>query len=317
MRALRIVAPRRAEIVDVAVPEPMPFQVRVRLEGCGVCGSNLALWQGHPWFQYPCAPGAPGHEGWGTIDRVGCDVTRFRAGERVAFLSGNAYAEYDVADADAVVPAPSNAAIFPGEALACAINAFERSAIAPGQTVAIIGIGFMGALLTQLTARAGARVIAVSRRPFALTVARRCGAAEAIVLQDHDSVTSQVMGLTCGNGCERVIEAAGAQETLDVASALIAVRGRLIIAGYHQDASRVVNLQLWNWRGIDVINAHERDPRKYAEGMAAAAQAVAGGTLNPAWLYTHSFALENAALAFAALETRPEGFLKGWIGAKR
>ena len=317
MRALRIVSPRRVEIVDVRVAEPKPSQVRVRLEGCGVCGSDLALWQGHPWFKYPCAPGAPGHEGWGIIDLVGAAVTRFRPGDRVAFLSSKAYAEYDVADADAVVAAPSNAAIFPGEALACAINAFERSAIEPGQTVAILGIGFMGALLTQLAACAGARVIAVSRRPFALAVARRCGAAEAVVLQDHESVTSRVMGLTGGNGCERVIEAAGAQETLDLASALIAVRGRLIIAGYHQDGSRVVNLQLWNWRGIDVINAHERDPLKYAEGMSAAAQAVSSGTLDPECLYTHSFTLESAAEAFAALETRPEGFLKGWIGAKQ
>lgn len=315
MRALRIVAPRRVEIVYPSIPQPKPFQVRVRIEGCGVCGSNLALWQGHPWFDYPCPPGAPGHEGWGTIDQVGAEVTRFHPGDRVALLSDNAYAEYDVADADAVVPAPPGAAVFPGEALGCAINAFQRSAVTAGQTVAIIGIGFMGALLTQLAAAAGARVIAISRRPFALVVARRCGAREVLALRDRDGVTARVMALTAGNGCERVIEAAGTQETLDLAGALIAVRGRLIIAGYHQDASRVVNLQLWNWRGIDVINAHERDRLKYAEGMSAAAQAVAGGTLAPAWLYTHRFSLEHAAEAFAALETRPDGFLKAWIGA--
>jgi D-arabinose 1-dehydrogenase-like Zn-dependent alcohol dehydrogenase len=79
------------------MPEPGPGEVRVRLEGCGVCASNLSPWGGQPWFQYPFAPGAPGHEGWGRVDAVGEGVTSVARGDRVAFLSGAAYAEYDVA----------------------------------------------------------------------------------------------------------------------------------------------------------------------------------------------------------------------------
>ena len=48
-----------------------PGEARVRLEGCGVCGSNLPVWEGRPWFQYPLDPGTPGHEGWGVIEEVG------------------------------------------------------------------------------------------------------------------------------------------------------------------------------------------------------------------------------------------------------
>jgi len=54
-----------------------------------------------------------------------------------------------------------------------------------------------------------------------------------------------------------VIEAAGQQWPLDLATELTRERGRLIIAGYHQDGPRQINMQLWNWRGLDVINAHE------------------------------------------------------------
>src|SRR5919205_2195757 len=90
MRALRITAPRRAEIEEIVLPEPGPSQVRVRLQGCGVCGSNLAVWQGRSWFNYPFEPGAPGHEGWGKIDKVGPGVDGARIGERVALLSYNA-----------------------------------------------------------------------------------------------------------------------------------------------------------------------------------------------------------------------------------
>lgn len=313
MRVARIVAPRQVKIEHAPLPHPGRSQVRVRLQGCGVCGSNLAVWGGKRWFEYPLEPGAPGHEGWGWVDEAGSDVKDFRHGDRVCLLSYHAYAEYDVAEASHLVPLPENTAIFPGEALGCAKNVFQRSEIAANHTVAVIGIGFIGALLVQLAARAGAQVIAISRRPFALEVARRCGAAETIELKDSQAVLASVMQRTGGCGFERVIEAAGEQQTLDLASELVGVRGRLVIAGYHQEADRRVNMQLWNWRGIDVINAHERDPRRYIDGMRAAADEVARARLDPSRLYTHSFPLEEFSAAFAALECRPDGFLKAWI----
>ena len=182
MRAAILAGPGQVRIGEVARPEPGPGQVRVRLEGCGVCASNLTPWAGPEWMRFPTEPGALGHEGWGVVDAVGDGVEGLSTGDRVAALSYNAYAEYDLADAEAVVP-PARVAAgqpFPGEPLGCAMNIFRRSAIGAGQTVAIVGIGFLGAILTRLAADAGARVIAVSRRPFSLDVARAMGAAETI-----------------------------------------------------------------------------------------------------------------------------------------
>src|SRR5919197_2732980 len=96
MRAIRITAPRQFTIEELPEPEPGRSQVRIHIEGCGVCGSNLAAWQGREWFEYPQPPGAPGHEGWGTVDAVGRDVRDLAVGQRVAPLSFRAYAEYDV-----------------------------------------------------------------------------------------------------------------------------------------------------------------------------------------------------------------------------
>ena len=95
-RAARLHAPDcfRTELLELR--EPAAGEVRVRLEGCGVCASNLPLWQGRPWFSYPLNPGAPGHEGWGAIDAIGADVTGFATGERVALISQHAYAEHDL-----------------------------------------------------------------------------------------------------------------------------------------------------------------------------------------------------------------------------
>jgi len=110
-----------------------------------------------------------------------------------------------------------------------------------------------------------------------------------------------------------VVEAAGRQRSLDVAGRLTRVRGRLIVAGFHQDGERRVDMQLWNWRGLDVINAHERDPRVYLDGMRRAADAVAAGVLDPLPLYTHRFRLGELERALAAAIERPDGFMKAIV----
>ncbi len=315
MQAAIIAAPNQVRIARVAIPEPGEGEVRVRLEGCGVCGSNLPPWEGRPWFKYPLAPGELGHEGWGRVDALGPGVKRLRVGERVALLSQRAYAEYDVAAESATIPLPPSldGMPFPGEALGCALNVFRRCDIRSGQTVAIVGIGFLGAVLTQLSFHAGAKVIAISRRPFALELARKLGATEALLLTEPGMVLERIKALTSGRGCERVIEAVGRQEPLNLAAELAAERGRLIIAGYHQDGLRQVNMQLWNWRGLDVINAHERDLEIYRQGLQAAVEAVVHRQLNPFPLFTHTFRLDQLGAALDAMKERPNQFLKALV----
>jgi threonine dehydrogenase-like Zn-dependent dehydrogenase len=315
MRAAVLTGPGRIEIQHVPVPEPKPGQVRVRLEGCGVCASNLTPWAGPDWMEFPAQAGDLGHEGWGTIDAVGAGVTGLEPDDRVAALSYRSYAEYDIADAAAVVklpPALANAP-FPGEPLGCAFNIFRRADIQPGQTVAIVGIGFLGALLTRLATDAGARVIAISRREESLQVARAMGAAETVPMHDHQAIIDQVKALTAGSFCHRTIEAVGKQWPLDLAGELTGERGKLIVAGYHQDGPRQVNMQLWNWRGIDVINAHERDPAAYVAGIREAIAAVAAGRLDPSPLYTHHYKLERLGEALDATRDRPGNFMKALV----
>lgn len=314
-RAAIISGPGGVQMSELQIAEPGPGEVRIRLAGSGVCASNLPVWEGREWFEYPQAPGGPGHEGWGTVDAIGTSVDTVSVGDRVAALSYHAYAEHDIAKADAVVKLPAALADtpFPGEPLGCAMNIFKRSDIREGQTVAIVGIGFLGALLTQLAKAAGARVIAISRRPFALEVARQSGADEVIPMDDHHAVIERVNGLTGGDLCDRVVEAVGLQWPLDLAGELTRERGRLIIAGYHQDGPRQVNMQMWNWRGLDVINAHERDPQIYVDGIRAAVNAVASGVLDPEPLYTHRFALDELGRALQATHDRPDGFLKALV----
>ena len=314
MTAAVIAGPEQVELVERPLPTPGRGQVRIRIEGCGVCASNVPVWQGRPWFDYPAEPGAPGHEAWGVIDAVGSDVQGLCESQRVACLSYHGFAEYDVADANAVVPLPESLGDvpLPGEPLGCAWNIFRRSDIRSGQPVAIVGIGFLGALLVQLASRAGAAVIAVSRRSGSLEFARRCGAAHTLALDDGD-LAQRLNEITGAGACPRVIEATGKQSGLDAASGLVGERGKLIVAGFHQDGDRRVDMQSWNWRGIDVINAHERDPGVYIDGMSAAIDEVAAGRLDVKPLLTHSYPLGALGDALRAADQRPDHFLKAYV----
>jgi threonine dehydrogenase-like Zn-dependent dehydrogenase len=268
-----------------------------------------------PWSQYPTEPGGLGHEAWGVIDAIGEAANGFRVGDRVAMVSNHAYAQFDVAPEEAVVKLPPELGSmpFPGEPLGCAMNIFGRSNIVAGETVAIVGIGFLGAILARLASRAGARVLAISRRPYSLEVASTMGAAEVIPMDDHYKIINQVKSLTNGRLCDCVIEAVGKQWPLDLSAELVRERGRLIVAGYHQDGPRQVNMQLWNWKGLDVINAHERELSVYTQGIRSAAETVLAGSLDPSSLFTHRYQLEDLGSALNDTRDRPGTFMKALI----
>jgi threonine dehydrogenase-like Zn-dependent dehydrogenase len=193
-------------------------------------------------------------------------------GRRVAFLTAHGFAEWAAVDESTLVELPFDGP-FPGEALACAVNVVKRARIEPGALVAIVGMGFLGSAIGQLV--------------------------DAVEVRRGDAPSGMF---------DCVIECAGTQSALDTASRLVATGGRLVLAGFHQDGPRTVDVQSWNWRGIDVVNAHERDPQAYVDAMREAL-----------WLFdverlvTHRFPLDRLGDAFEAARTRPPGFVKAVV----
>ena len=211
---------------------------------------------------------------------LGAGVTGLR-GRRPGHLSLlQAYAEYDKVPAEAVVqlPAALDGVPFPGESVGCAMNVFRRSDIRQGQTVAVIGAGFLGIIFTALATARGARVIAISRRRFAWT-------------WPAATEPRKPCCWTTTSGCmDRVREIAGGTGAATGSWRRPATSGPSIwpgswcgsgasssSPGSTRTASRQVNVQLWNWKGIDVINAHERDPKVYLEGIKQGIAAVERG----------------------------------------
>ena len=308
MRAAVLLGNRASAVADEPIGPLGPDEALVRVEGCGVCASSLPVWQGRPWFEYPLTAGMPGHEPWGHVAALG-ERTRglgLEIGMPVAWLGNRAYADYEVVKAEGLVPIPPTLEGRPlaGEALGRIANVFERSWILPDMNVAVVGAGFIGSGIIQLATAAGARVTAFSMRASSSERALAQGAVAARPLDARDAGRAR---------WPRVIECTGTQAGLDLAGSLVAIGGRLVVAGYHRDGLRTVDMQDWNRKGIDVINAHERDPERNRAGMRSALAAIGQGRLDPWPLLTHRFELPGIDRAFEALERRSDGLVKAYI----
>jgi alcohol dehydrogenase, propanol-preferring len=196
------------EIQELAVPEPGPGQVLVRLEASGLCHTDIHAARGD-WPVKPTPPFIPGHEGVGIVVKVGPGVAPERVGERVAIAwlgsacghcefceSGRetlcesqqnsgysvdgAYAEYAVASADYVVTVPEGVSSFDAAPLTCAgvttYKAVKVSGARSSDLVAVFGIGGLGHLALQYACIAGATVVAVDVADDKLALARELGA---------------------------------------------------------------------------------------------------------------------------------------------
>ncbi|HSG40169.1 MAG TPA: zinc-binding dehydrogenase [Thermoanaerobaculia bacterium] len=317
MRSAVLQEPRRFTVDAMETPAPGEGEILLKVLGCGVCGSDMGPWKGLQGLEYPMRPGAPGHEVFGTVEAVGSGVEGLKAGDPVTALSYRAYSEYDTARADDVVALPASLAgrVVLGEPMSCAVNVSRRARVNEGDVVVLLGTGFLSSLLLQILRTPGspkpARIFTVSRRRLSPEMAERLGVDEALTYEDD--VHNQVGAATGGRMADVVVEATGHQRPLDLGAELTRERGRLVVAGYHQDGPRTVNMQLWNWRGIDVINAHERDPRIYKSGMEEGVRLLAEGGLDLAPLITHTFPLAEINRAFATAEERPDGFIKSVV----
>jgi threonine dehydrogenase-like Zn-dependent dehydrogenase len=292
-QAVLLVGHQLTRVHSVAMVTPGYQEVRVRLQGCGISASHLPVWEGRPWFRYPQEAGAPGHEGWGFIDAVGPGIDDLEVGQRVAFMSGHAYAQYDITSRDRVVVLPEELddEPFPGEPFADAMNVFQRSDIRSGQTVAIVGGGFVGLLLTQLAADQGAHVVMLSRRQFELECAEAMDAEESMLIRGDGSDAERALLRNGGKCFDRVIEIAGTQLAFDLAGRLCAERTGLVTAS----------------------DSCAGDPERYVTGVQSAIQAALEGRLDPFPLLSHSVSMRSLDEGFELTRERPEGFVKALL----
>ena len=208
MKAVQVSKPGGSlELVEHPIPEPGRGQVRIKVEACGVCHSDVMVKDGlWPGLQYPRVPG---HEIAGQVDTVGTDVANWKPGQRVgvgwhgghcftcdpcrrgdfilcqfekvtAISFDGGYAEYMIAPAEAVAAMPDDLPADEAAPLLCAgitvYNPLRNSGARAGDLVAIQGIGGLGHLGIQCARRMGFRTVAIGRGGDKEPLARKLGA---------------------------------------------------------------------------------------------------------------------------------------------
>lgn len=251
------------ELRDLAVPEPGPGQVLVKLEASGLCHTDIHAAHGD-WPVKPSPPFTPGHEGVGVVTAAGPGATLHQPGDRVAIAwlgsacghckhcvagwetlcesqanSGysvdGCYAEYALADDRYVVDVPDEVTSLDAAPLTCAgvttFKAIKVAGLRPGETAAIVGIGGLGHLALQYARVLGARVIAVDVEDAKLDLARELGADLTV----NAKTTDPVKAIAGYGGADVAVVTAASPRTFEQAFASLRRGGRLACVGLPAD----------------------------------------------------------------------------------
>jgi alcohol dehydrogenase, propanol-preferring len=255
------------------VPRPGAGEVRIRVEACGVCGSDVFLQKGG--FGRPL-PIIPGHEAAGRVDELGDGVAGFEPGQQVALAYihnrggvpaardgrpnlgvgvermgvdvDGAFAEYVVRPATSLVPVPRE--LDPAvlavltDAVGTPFHALSRvGKVQPGEVVLVLGIGGIGSNAVQVARHLGATVIAATRSLEKLELAGRLGA--TTLIRSGDDLAARVLEATEGQGPDVVVQCADSEVLDRLALEMVRPGGRVIYVG--------VSVEPFALRSSDII----------------------------------------------------------------
>jgi threonine dehydrogenase-like Zn-dependent dehydrogenase len=195
------------------------------------------------------------------------------------------------------------------EPVACAVTGLDHCAVRPGDRVALIGCGFMGAMILQGLLRSFAdRVIVIEKEPARLALARQLGARDGFSPDDPDWPTrlAELRALSV----DTVVDCTGAQAGLDLATQLCRRGGRINLFGWNK-ASRTFDANTWHLMGFTVVNSSPsaalRDPFPVAVRM------LQSGIIQLKPLITHTVSLEEYPRLLPKAVTMEDGYIKGVV----
>ncbi|MGC2422658.1 MAG: alcohol dehydrogenase [Candidatus Acidiferrales bacterium] len=285
------------QIVERDIPTPGPGQVRIKVQACGICHSDVLTKEGlWPGIQYPRVPG---HEVVGIIDELGGGVSDWKKGQRtgVGWHGGHdgtclacrrgdfrncanlkvpgisydgGYEQYMVAPVEALTTMPEGLTDVEAAPLLCAgittYNALRHSGAMPGDLVAILGVGGLGHLGIQFANKFGYKVAAVGRGSESAALAKKLGASVYI----DNKVTNAAEALQELGGAQVILATAPSSKAMSELIDGLAPNGKLMVIGVTTDPIEVTPLQLINgsksiqgW--ASGTTADEEDTLRFAE----------------------------------------------------
>ena len=331
MRAIVIERPNDVSLREIDMPEPGTGEVRVRSIRAGVCRTDLDIATGAldpRWVRFPVVPG---HEWSGVVDAVGDGVTGVEAGQRVVcegnipcqrcarcragdthlcanydavgFTRGGGWGEFVVVPARILHTLPDHVSfdaavlVEPGS---CVVKALDRARIEPAETVGVVGVGAMGALVIRIARlRSPGTIVAYGLYDGELELARTLGADAVVNVAEADA--EEETRRIAGGGLDVVVETAGAVAAVELSTRLVREGGRVVnlgIAG--REAELTLPADRIPLRDLTVFGSVGYTTAAWAKMVGLLRDRLVD--LDP--IVTHRFPLERFEDAFALMDER-------------
>jgi 2-desacetyl-2-hydroxyethyl bacteriochlorophyllide A dehydrogenase len=337
MKAAVLEAIKRIAVKDIPAPIPKDDEVLIKVKTCGMCGTDLKLYNG----QYSArVPVVPGHEYSGEIVALGENVRNLKVGQRVVsdpnescgkcywcrnhqtyfckelaaygVLRDGGFAEYCTASEKGVYPIPEGVddetAAF-AEPVSCVVHAVDRVNYHSGETVAIIGGGPMGQIHLQFALCSGARkVILIEPEETRRQMAKRFGAHVVINPKEGD-LKEQVLAETEGLGPDVVVEVVGRADTIELAVELAKLGGRVLIFGFAPEGQKatIIPFNVLS-RELTILGSWV-NPYSYSRAL----EVLASGRIQVKPLISNRLKLDDISNAYTLLQEKPAGFMKSLV----
>ncbi|HEY0278843.1 MAG TPA: alcohol dehydrogenase catalytic domain-containing protein [Solirubrobacterales bacterium] len=319
-RAVEVAASGELQLTRRPLLDPVAGEVRIKVDACGVCHTDVATIHPHPETEPNVVPG---HEVVGVIDALGEGVEGWEIGRRVGvgLLGGNCghcyacrerdflhcenqqrtglhrdggYAEYMTAKTSGLVAIPAEYDSAAAAPLLCAglttYNALIHAGVAPRDLVAVQAIGGLGHLAVQYADKMGMNTVALARGSEKEPLALELGADRYIDVSDAAAAVTALKAL---GGADVIVTTASSGAASSALVDGLAMNGKLMVVGASQDPVTIATGDVID-RGIQVLGSLTGSPAENEENLAfASRQGVA------AWIEV--MPLAEAAAAYARM----------------
>jgi D-arabinose 1-dehydrogenase-like Zn-dependent alcohol dehydrogenase len=259
------------EVVKREVPTPGPGQVRIKVQACGVCHSDVFVKEGHwPGLQYPRVTG---HEVAGVIDGIGSGVAVWKKGQRVGvgwhgghdghcvscrrgdfiscqnlritgFNDDGGYAQYMIVPSEVLAAIPALLSPVEAAPILCAgittFNSLRHSGAVAGDLVAVLGVGGLGHLGIQFASKMGYRTVAIGRGEDKEALALKLGAVRYL----DTGAINVVEELTRMGGASVILATAPNSKAMSDLIDGLGVGGTMIVVGASPEPISATPIQL-------------------------------------------------------------------------
>lgn len=308
-------------IEDVPIPEIGPDDVLVQTKACGICRTDLHIYDGLAYI--PQLPHILGHEPSGIVTEVGQNVSGFKTGQRVVphlfFTCGNCYycrvgsdaqctsltgllgvlndgafAEFFVAPAENLFVLPNQVSFEAGGLSSCAaitaIHAIRRTRLGPNDTAVIVGSGGIGQILVQILKASGVNIVATSRTQGKLDTAKKLGA-NLVLQQGHPDTLKEIKKFAGGDGVQCVFDCVGTSSTMKASAQYVMRGGQIIVIGEEPEFPEIDTIQIAQ-RELEIIGTRNGSRQDIDDVIGM----LATGIVNPPIAETFLLAEVNQAL---------------------